>query len=513
MTRDIRDITPGKIGRRIVSAVFPRVPQNSTGLVTRRQVIAGLWGGVAATALVACGGAPPAAPTAAPTNAPSQPAAAPATAAAPTAAPTTAAAPTQAVVPTSTTASVAATPATSAPAVAAGTIEFWYWGTPVILDGFGKAVDAYQQANPSVKVNKTTAPYDSFYQKLQATLAGGSQPDISLMEALNLVTYKKRNFIQSFQSYTKDLDLSQYYRVLFDELNRIPYVPTGELYGLPIYQHTWVLVYNKDLFDKAGVKYPDASWTWQIWEETAAHLTGSGNYGWGGGSGFYDPWVGMVQQGSNMLDANHQKVLFNSPEGVKTTTHLQNLYKSSPGTANADLKAMNVPFVLTGKVAMDTSHTWSLTQDVYRTAKTPWDLAVYPPTVASGSAKACMGFGDSIVLYAKAQNPDRAVSLAMFLLNDPFQSDIVTSWGLMPVLKSAMSSFLKNAPAGKAFSSASEQLAYMHSFQITDDFYTWYQEIFNSLSADFAKNMPADQISKTLGTNADNKLQQIIARP
>lgn len=487
------------------------------GRTTRRQFLSGLIAWTSACTLAACGGAAASTPIAATAPAASAPTSAPAAATpAPTAAaaaaaaavPTTSAAPTSAVVAQATSAQPAAA------ASATGTIDFWYWGTPTILDGFAKGIAGFEKANAGLKVAATTAPYGSFYDKLQARLASGDQPDMSLMEALNLVTYRKRQLIQTFQPFVnREIDLSKYYRILFDELNRIPYSQSGDLFGLPIYQHTWVLVYNKDLFDKAGVKYPDATWTWQTWEETAQKLTGNGNYGWGGGSTFYEPWVGMVQQGSNMLDDAHQAVKFDSPEGVKTVTHLANLYTASPGTANADLKAMNLPFILTGRVAMDTNHTWSLTQDAFRTSKTPWDLAVYPPQVSAGAPKACMGFGDSVVLYSKAKNPDGAAALAKYLLSDPFQSDVITSWGLMPVLQSAMGNFLQNAPAGKAFKAASEQLAYMHSFQITDDFYTWYKEIFGAIGPALDKKTPPAEIAKTLGANANNKLKEILARP
>jgi multiple sugar transport system substrate-binding protein len=284
------------------------------------------------------------------------------------------------------------------------------------------------------------------------------------------------------------------------------------LWGLPIYQHTWVLVYNKEIFDNAGVAYPDASWTWQTWEETAARLTGDGIYGWGSGNGLYEPWVGMVQQGSSMLDAAHQSVQFNSPEGVRVVEHMANLYQSSGGINNAELKAMNVPFILTGQVAMDTTHTWSLTQDAYQTTEIPWDLAVYPPRATESSEKACMGFGDSLVLYSGAKNPDGAVALAKFLLGDPFQSEIVTGWGLMPILRSGMESFLTNAPAGRSFAVAPEQLEYMKSFQVTDDFYTWAEEIYGAIYSELDKETPPAEIAENLGNNANEKLTEILNR-
>jgi multiple sugar transport system substrate-binding protein len=510
----------------------PRLSGAFCRSMSRRRIVLGALGALGASALAACAapasptpapakpgpeGTPAPKPTTAPAAAPPQaPAATKPAAAPPTSAPAAAAAasPTAAAKPAEATKPAEAAKPAAAPATGAqGEVEFWYWGTPTILDGFAKGIAAFEQANPRLKVKPVTSPYNGFYEKLQATLAGGTHPDLSMMEPLNLVTYQKRQFIRSFQPFVQDLDLSKYFRTLFDDLNRIPYGKTGDLWGLPLYQHTRVLIYNKDLFDKAGVKYPDGSWTWQTWEDTAAKLTGGGNYGWSAGSGLYEPWIGMIQLGSDMLDEKHEKVLFDSPEGVKTVQHLANLYKSGSGVANAELQAMNVPLLLTGKVAMDSQHTWSLTMDAYKTAKVNWDLAPSPARVGEGSPKACMGFGDSVILYSKAKNSDGAVALSKALLNDPFQSEIVTSWGLLPVLQSAMPAFLKNAPQGKSFAAASEQLAYMRTFQVTDDFNGWTKEITGSIFQEIDKKTPPEQIAKSLGTKANEKLKEILARP
>ena len=45
------------------------------------------------------------------------------------------------------------------------------------------------------------------------------------------------------------------------------YKVDGKAYAVPYRQDSWVLFYNKDLFDKAGVKDPDGSWTWDDYAE------------------------------------------------------------------------------------------------------------------------------------------------------------------------------------------------------------------------------------------------------
>jgi len=56
----------------------------------------------------------------------------------------------------------------------------------------------------------------------------------------------------------------------------------GGVYGLPAFSDIWITLYNKKIFDDAGVPYPSAEgWTWEKYVETAKALTNAdkGIYG------------------------------------------------------------------------------------------------------------------------------------------------------------------------------------------------------------------------------------------
>ncbi len=51
----------------------------------------------------------------------------------------------------------------------------------------------------------------------------------------------------------------------------------GKYYSIPYCRNIQMVYFNKKMFDKAGVKYPDPNWTWEDFRETARKLTsGSG---------------------------------------------------------------------------------------------------------------------------------------------------------------------------------------------------------------------------------------------
>ena len=63
----------------------------------------------------------------------------------------------------------------------------------------------------------------------------------------------------------------------------------GKTYSLPYRNDWYVLYYNKDLFDAAGVEYPSNDMTWEEYYDLAAKMTsgegsskvyGSHNHTW-----------------------------------------------------------------------------------------------------------------------------------------------------------------------------------------------------------------------------------------
>ena len=55
----------------------------------------------------------------------------------------------------------------------------------------------------------------------------------------------------------------------------------GRMYGVPKDKDTVCLVYNKEMFDAAGVSYPDENWTWDDLVEASEKIyEATGKYGY-----------------------------------------------------------------------------------------------------------------------------------------------------------------------------------------------------------------------------------------
>ena len=132
---------------------------------------------------------------------------------------------------------------------------------------FKTLADGFHALHPNVTVQLKEydpAQYDTL---LTADLSAGKAPDI--------VTQKTFKMYYSYVDGGALLDISDVAAKLNDATTngKSAYKINGKAYGVPYRQDAWVLFYNKDLFDKAKVAYPDGSWTWDDYAKAAKDLT------------------------------------------------------------------------------------------------------------------------------------------------------------------------------------------------------------------------------------------------
>ncbi|UFU06773.1 ABC transporter substrate-binding protein [Ruania halotolerans] len=131
---------------------------------------------------------------------------------------------------------------------------------------FQVLADAYQEQNPDITVELKEYDATEYDTQMIADLAAGSAPDMYVLKNL-------KNFF-TYQDGDQLLDLSEVASGVSDEVTGMDaYTVDGATYAIPYRQDAWYLYYNKDLFDEAGIEYPDGSWTWDDYAATAEELT------------------------------------------------------------------------------------------------------------------------------------------------------------------------------------------------------------------------------------------------
>lgn len=131
---------------------------------------------------------------------------------------------------------------------------------------FKTLADGFHTANPDVTVELKEYDATNYDTQMIADLAARKAPDIYVQKNL-------KNFY-TYQNGRQLLDVSDVAKTLGDDVGGLSnYQVDGKTYAIPYRQDSWVLFYNKTLFDKAGIPAPDGSWTWDDYTSTSKQLT------------------------------------------------------------------------------------------------------------------------------------------------------------------------------------------------------------------------------------------------
>jgi multiple sugar transport system substrate-binding protein len=132
---------------------------------------------------------------------------------------------------------------------------------------FKTLADGFHAANPDITVEVKEYDATNYDTQMIADLAAGKAPDIYVQKNLkNFYTYENGHQL---------LDVSDVATTLGgDKLGGLAnYQVDGKTFAVPYRNDGWVLYYNKALFDKAKVAYPDGSWTWDDYAAASKKLT------------------------------------------------------------------------------------------------------------------------------------------------------------------------------------------------------------------------------------------------
>ena len=246
----------------------------------------------------------------------------------------------------------------AAPAAAAdelsGEITFAFWDGNQ-QDGMQALADAFVAQHPGVTINLSVTPWDSYWQVLGAAAEGG-MPDVFWMHSNNFVDFAKKGILMD----CTDLYDPANFPAGISEVFRWD----GKQLGVPKDFDTIALVYNKDLFDAAGVAYPDDTWNWDSLVAAAQKLTSGDVYGFAAPanedqSGYL---VTVYQAGGHTVNFGDKESGYTDPktiQGVQFWIDLQKKYKVSP-TQEQLTEMSHHDYFKSGKAAMVFLGSWEI---------------------------------------------------------------------------------------------------------------------------------------------------------
>ena len=267
-------------------------------------------------------------------------------------------------------------------------------------DGMQAMCDAYTAQHPDVVIEVQVTSWSEYWTKLEAAAESNTMPDIYWMHTDQILYYADFGILADLTD-LYDAEDPNFYADHYSEISLSNASGTdGKLYGVPKDKDNVLLVYNKEMFDAAGVAYPDESWTWDDMEAASAQIyQKTGKYGY---MAYSDEQLGywnfVYQNGGYILDENNVYAGYTQPataEAIKYYVGLQQndwcpnqayFAETTPGTA-----------FFSEQGAMFLEGNWNLLNELknYPEMVGKWDIAVLPkcPNPVSGDGRATISNG------------------------------------------------------------------------------------------------------------------------
>lgn len=334
-----------------------------------------------------------------------------------------------------------------------GNVRWQFRGSADDLKGAQKFLDdTFGKQNPNIKVSIEPAP-DSRDEKLVAAMVGGNAPDVFESWSDNVTQFADRGQVQDVeplvkQDYKAD-DLKDFYPWQWRDF----VLPSKIRFGLPKYVNVMFIWYNKDIFDKAGVKPPDETWNHDTYAQTAIKLTtkkGDNVDQWG----LYYPvwswdryWYKVEAWGGTVRDPNDDtKATFDSDQALAAFDWSRKLMWDDKAMAQRLLLAgagqsfNSTDLFAAGKFAMveDGFYPFAMAKSIQK--KINW---AYSHTPTGPKTRRVLGTTDGFCLWKNSKALDAGWGLLKFLAGKDYQINQCKVTGLLPVRFSALTEWKK----------------------------------------------------------------------
>ena len=300
---------------------------------------------------------------------------------------------------------------------------------------------AFHEQNPNITVDIETIAMDDYFTTLQTRIAGGTAPDCFEMNIENFAAYASKGILADLS----DADANGLNQTA---LSAFKY--DGKQYALPENFSTVILVYNKDLFDQAGIDYPNSSWTREDVDKAAEAIRALGDNIYG----IYQPvtynefYKVAAQYGGSLVSADGKTFTINSEENIKALqsmvdrvqkTNVQPTEEQMGGMGDWDLFE-------SGRLGMIPTGTWCF-NTFTDACDFDWDICVEP----GQTQKATHFFANALVVNNDASDAakEAAKKWLSFLAssNEAAKIRLEAGWDL-PAINDmdALSSYLDITP-------------------------------------------------------------------
>ena len=327
----------------------------------------------------------------------------------------------------------------------AKTLSIWTYFSGNEQKIFQKLVDDFAAQN-NITVKAEFLPFGTYKQQLSVAIAGGSLPDIIMIDNPDHAAFAAMNVFEDISDKIKSWENASAY--FEGPLNSVQY--KGKYYGIPLTSNCLALFYNADMLKAANITPPS---TWEELRAAAKKLTNQNTFGIGvampkseEATFQFLPWL---------IASGGRYDTMDSAESIKAVAFLKELIDDgsmSKETINWGQGDIQKQFSV-GKLTMFVGGPWMIPQITEDSKGMKFAVAKVPKDVKYASV-----LGGENIGIVKDKNTKLAWKFLQYMGDQKIMKEFISQTGYFPPRKDvAQDPIWTNDPIKKVFM---EQMQY-----------------------------------------------------
>ena len=378
-------------------------------------------------------------------------------------------------------------------------LKFQIWDVAQ-RDSMQAICDAYTEKHPDVTIEVQVTSWNEYWTKLEAAAESNTMPDIFWMHTNQILYYADFGMLADVTDLYAGED-PNYYQNHFSEISiGNASGSDGRMYGVPKDKDNLVLVYNTEMFDAAGVAYPDENWTWDDMLDASAKIyDATGKYGFMAyAEDHLGYWSFVYQAGGYILNEDKTQAGFTQPgteKAMKFYIGIQDNEWCPNQTYFAETQPGTAFFSEMGSMYIEGN--WELMNKAtsYPNMDGKWNVAPLPkcPDPVEGDGRATMSNGLCYATAARGKHRDIALEVMKFFGTEEAQN-IASSYG------AAISAY--NGTEQPYFD-AFEKAGYDLNLQVIEDQFAYSVQCVNNSARPKWKSPVGDELIRIYSGQVD----------
>jgi multiple sugar transport system substrate-binding protein len=308
-------------------------------------------------------------------------------------------------------------------------------------------VNEWNATHPNLQVEYIQGTWNSVHDYLITSFETGDVPDVFHFESSVIIDYAMRGYLTDLAPFIQPEMKNDILDVAWETVTR----PNGEIGGVPFLIESLVVLYNKELFEQAGITPPTAEhpWNWEDVRVAAQRLTRDLN-----GDGIVDQYgvgIGLRNSGNIVMNTSisfggsffrkegtEYVVKVGDPEKKLLGTIVDMLYSDktmSPSSVGQTGAGM-IPGFFSGKFAMLIGiGAWGR-QQLVENAPSHFRWGVMPPLKATTQMSGASA--QTLSIPKKSIHVKEAMELINFMLSSKNMARLALNDWMIPARKSCL---------------------------------------------------------------------------